>query len=98
MLRTIMTALVLIGIAHPAYAWWNPDWAYRKKITLNTSDAGAAIKETLNQVPIAVRLHAGNIPFADIKEEGADLRFVSGDDKTPLKHHVESFDLANELA
>ena len=39
-----------------------------------------------------IRLHSGNFDFADAKEDGSDLRFVAGDDKTPLKFHIESFD------
>ena len=29
---------------------------------------------------------------AQAKDDGSDLRFVAGDDKTPLKHHVEKYD------
>jgi biopolymer transport protein ExbB len=45
-----------------------------------------------------VRLHTGNFPFAEAHMDGHDLRFVDGDDKTPLKYHVELFDGLNELA
>ncbi len=41
---------------------------------------------------VLVRLHVGNFRFAPAKEDGSDLRFVAGDDKTPLKHHIEKFD------
>jgi biopolymer transport protein ExbB len=46
----------------------------------------------------AVRLHTGNFLFADAKADGSDIRFVAADDKTPLKHHIEVFDAANQLA
>ncbi len=39
-----------------------------------------------------MRLHVGNFRFGGAKEDGGDLRFVAGDDKTPLKHHVEKYD------
>jgi len=41
---------------------------------------------------VLVRLHVGNFRFGSAKDDGSDLRFVAGDDKTPLKHHIEKFD------
>jgi biopolymer transport protein ExbB len=81
-----------------ALAWWNADWSYRKKVMLNTTPTGVDVKQTLGNAVLLVRLHTGNMAFVDLKEDGGDLRFVSGDDKLPLKHHIESFDPINELA
>lgn len=81
-----------------AHAWWNADWSYRKKVMLNTTPAGVDVKQTLGNAVVLVRLHTGNMAFVDLKEDGGDLRFVSGDDKLPLKHHIEFFDPINELA
>jgi biopolymer transport protein ExbB len=55
-------------------------------------------KETLNSMPVAVRLHAGNFTFTEAKPDGSDLRFVAGDDKTVLKYAIERFDSANGIA
>ncbi len=95
------TWLALLLAVFPAisHAWWNDDWAYRKKLTLDTTATGAGIQTTLDDVPVLVRLHTGNFNyFLDVMPEGADLRFVAGDDKTPLKYHVEKFDAINEMA
>jgi len=81
-----------------ASAWWNPDWSQRRKIVVNTTSAGADIKESLSLITVPVRLHTGNFIFSDAKPDGSDLRFVAVDDKTPLKHFVETFDAVNELA
>jgi biopolymer transport protein ExbB len=81
-----------------AQAWWNPEWTARRKITLDTSAAGANLAAAASNVPVLIRLHTGNFPFADADMDGKDLRFVDGDDKTPLKFHVELFDGVNELA
>ncbi|NVO18002.1 MAG: DUF2341 domain-containing protein [Rhodoplanes sp.] len=78
--------------AGSAQAWWNDEWSMRKKITVDTAPSGAAVNEPVGTVPLLVRLHVGNFRFAAAKEDGADLRFVAGDDKTPLKHHVEKWD------
>lgn len=83
---------VLALLPAPAYAWWNGDWAQREKITLDASGTGAAINDPIGATPILVRLHSGNFKFDKAKQDGSDLRFVAGDDKTPLKFHVEKFD------
>src|SRR5215470_13284018 len=99
-MRCLLTLFLglLLTCAQAHAAWWNADWSFRKKVTLDTSDKGAATKENLGQFPLLVRLHTGNFAFSDTREDGADLRFVADDDKTPLKHHIESYDSANELA
>ena len=81
-----------------ASAWWNKDWTQRTRVTLNTSAQGLETKEPATAVAVAVRLHSGNFDFVSAKEDGADLRVVAGDDKTPLKFSVERFDGINELA
>jgi biopolymer transport protein ExbB len=81
-----------------AAAWWNDAWSYRVAISLDTTAVGAGIDSTLMDVPVLVKLHTGNFQdFFILKEDLADLRFIGGDDKTPLKFHVESFDLINQL-
>ncbi|WP_024506328.1 DUF2341 domain-containing protein [Bradyrhizobium sp. ARR65] len=76
----------------PAKAWWNDEWQLRKKITIDTSAAGGNITDQIGSTAVLVRLHAGNFRFAATKDDGSDLRFVAGDDKTPLKFHIERYD------
>lgn len=90
-----LLGLLLLLLPGISQAWWNADWAQRKKITITPP---ADLKQPLTQVVVPVRLHTGNFVFVDAKEDGADLRFVAGDDKTPLKFHIERFDGINELA
>jgi biopolymer transport protein ExbB len=85
-------AATLTLLPSPARAWWNDDWQLRKKITIDTSAAGDNITDTIGSVPVLIRLHAGNFRFSATKDDGSDLRFVAGDDKTPLKFHIERFD------
>jgi biopolymer transport protein ExbB len=92
---TIVLHFVLLFLLLPltANAWWNDDWDYRKKITLDTSQDGVPIDARLANVPVTVRLHSGNFPyFLDVKPDASDMRFIAADDTTPLKHHVEVFD------
>jgi biopolymer transport protein ExbB len=90
----VMLLLVLMAVLwpRPASAWWNDQWTLRKKITIDTGQSGAGISDAIGTAPILVRLHVGNFRFGAAKEDGGDLRFIAGDDKTPLKHHVEKYD------
>jgi len=95
----IFALLAILLSPNLAHAWWNAEWQFRKEITLDASATGQPISGTATEVPVLVRLHTANFGyFVDLAEGGADLRFVLGDDKTPLKHHVEKFDAVNEMA
>ena len=80
---------VLPGIAN---AWWQNDWSYRKAITIDASAKGANLAESAGRVPLLIRLHSGNFQFDGLADNGADIRFVAADDKTPLNYHVEQYD------
>ena len=95
----IWTMLLLFSLmAGDAAAWWNDGWQYRKKITIDTTATGADIKENLIEVPVLIRLHTGNFDFSSAQAEGNDIRFVSSDDTKLLKHHIERFDIIDEMA
>ncbi|MFN0160010.1 MAG: DUF2341 domain-containing protein [Burkholderiales bacterium] len=99
MLRLVSFLLIALALLPAsAHAWWNKDWTGRKQITLNTSESGLVTKQALTQIVVPVRLNTGNFSFADAKEDGSDIRFVGGDDKTPLKYHIEQFDGVSEIA
>jgi biopolymer transport protein ExbB len=92
-------ALLLSLIApHAARAWWNADWDFRKKIVLNTGTAGIPADDGFAQSPILLRLHAGNFRFLDMQDDGAALRIIAADDRTPLPFHIDHYDWVNELA
>jgi biopolymer transport protein ExbB len=96
--RPLVLALlgaIFLFNAVPSFAWWNADWTNRTKVTINGGAAGIA--GAVAQAPVLVRLHTGNFSFLDAKQDGSDLRFVAGDDKTPLKYHIEKWDALNEL-
>ena len=94
----ILSGLLLAFVAvltlspSPAKAWWNDDWQLRKKITIDASASGANITDPIGAATALIRLHVGNFRFDSAKDDGSDLRFVSSDDKTPLKHHIETYD------
>src|ERR1700755_3157014 len=94
--RLLLTiCLLLLGGAwgQDARAWWNNDWEFRKEITFDLSPAGADIAGGPTDVPVLIRLSLANFQyFADAKQDGSDFVFISADDKTPLKSHIERFD------
>lgn len=88
--RMLFPLLLLIG-SPPVYAsWWSHDWSFRKQINLSPQDAG--VSADVNNAVVLVRLHEGVMNFADANADGSDIRFVAGDDKTPLHYHIERFD------
>jgi biopolymer transport protein ExbB len=88
----VLVLLAQCAFVRPALAWWNSDWPYRMKIDADTTAKGANIGSALGHVQILLRLHNGNFNFATAKEDGSDLRLVSGDDRTPLHFQIEKFD------
>ena len=86
----LVVSLILLPSA--AQAWWNEDWPLRKLLTVDTSPQGADIAEPVGAMPLLVRLHPGNFNFAAANQDGSDLRFIAGDDKTPLAYHIEHWD------
>lgn len=94
MRRIVLLLLALASTLLPglAQAWWQPDWAYRKPVTIDAGPQGGAIGGDAGRTPVLLRLHTGNFSFEGVNESGADLRFVAGDDKTVLNHQIEQFD------
>ena len=94
MRRILFLSLTLLSTLVPslAHAWWQPDWAYRKPVTIDAGPQGGAIGGDAGRTPVLVRLHTGNFSFQGVSDNGADLRFVAADDKTVLNHQVEQFD------
>jgi biopolymer transport protein ExbB len=91
--RLLLVAAVAAGASPgPASAWWNGEWTGRKQLQLDTSAAGINVTEPIGATAVLIRLHTGNFRFEAAKEDGSDLRFVAGDDKTPLKHHLERYE------
>jgi len=100
LIRRIVLAVVLVLLLpHSALAWWDDNWAFRKPLTLDATGAGAGTAASIEETAVLVRLHVGNFGyFADAKPDGSDIRFIAGDDKTPLAFHIESWDPTSGMA
>ena len=80
-------------------SWWNSDWSNRVKIDADAGPKAANIGEPIGRTQILIRLTQGNFKFDSAKQDGSDIRFVAGDDKTPLHYHIEKWDgLVDQVA
>jgi biopolymer transport protein ExbB len=91
-LAAVLVLFLLAPGAAQAGTWWQKEWPYRKQLTIDTTSKGVPVSQTIGRAPLLIRLHSGNFQFDDAAENGADLRFVAADDKTPIAYHIESFD------
>lgn len=91
-IKGLFAAALLAQCANPLCAWWNSDWASRRKVTIDPAAAGLASGDAIGGTAVLLRLHDGNFNFAALTADGADLRFVAEDDKTVLPHHIEKMD------
>ncbi|WP_052215409.1 MotA/TolQ/ExbB proton channel family protein [Sphingomonas sp. ERG5] len=99
MIKKYLTAALLLVAAVPAVAasgWGNAAWQERRKVTLDSRPIRGLTQE-VKRAPVLVRLHSGVLDFSQVRPDGGDLRFVAGDDKTPLNYHIERFDPVAEL-
>lgn len=98
-MRFFLPIILLSLLSSQAMAWWNEDWPYRLPIKIDTTATGANLVQTTTDAPVLIRLHSANFEdFFLLQESLSDVRFIAGDDQTPLSFHVESFDLINQLA
>lgn len=82
----------------PAHAWWNKDWTYRKAVTVDTSPSGLNVSGPIGRTVVLVKLTSGNFTFTEALQNGADIRVVDSDDKTPLPFHIERYDATTGIA
>lgn len=92
-LRMILALIVsAVIMTTPAHAWWNKDWKYRKAVTVDTSPSGLNVSGQIGRTVLLVKLTSGNFTFTEAMQNGADIRIVDADDKTPLPFHIERYD------
>jgi biopolymer transport protein ExbB len=89
----------LVSAGSAQASWWNADWQNRVKIDADNGPKGANVGEAIGRTQVLIRLTQGNFKFDSAKQDGSDLRFVAGDDKTPLHYHIEKWDgLVDQVA
>ncbi len=93
MKRLILAGLLALGgCAESGTSWWQKDWPARQPVTIDTTSTGVNVSGPIGRTPVLLRLHSGNFDFGTSADNGADLRVLAADNKTPLTYHIEAFD------
>ncbi|PNX47705.1 MAG: hypothetical protein BV459_03880 [Thermoplasmata archaeon M11B2D] len=94
-LVTYLISILLIGTIVPPInttsvdTWWNPQWNYRKLLTMNTT----RISGTLLNFPVLIQLTDSDLA-AHAQPTGDDLVFVLyNDNVTTLAHEIEYYNI-----
>ncbi|MFN0058933.1 MAG: DUF2341 domain-containing protein [Planctomycetota bacterium] len=66
--------------------WWNPAWAYRRRISIDATTVG----ENLSNFVCLVRIDAAQIDTSAFAPSGADLRFVAADGSS-LPYEIDNW-------
>jgi len=89
----LLALLALGGCSESGSGWWQKDWPSRSPVTIDTTATGTSLSGPIGRTPVLLRLHSGNFSFGGSADNGADLRIVAADNKSPLTFHIESFDV-----
>ena len=90
MIAWFVIGLILIPRWQPVQAaWYNVNWNYRKKITIdNTKVSGSA---NLSNFPVLINLSSDNDLKNNAQADGDDILFTSSDGTTKLDHEIEKY-------
>jgi hypothetical protein len=87
----LIALLALFSFATSAQAaWYDSNWQYRKKLTIDYTKVGA----TLSHFPVLVSLSSDSDLAAHARSDGYDILFTSSDGTTKLDHEIESYTTA----
>ena len=96
--RLLITLMMLVGFSSPAMAWWDESYEFRKPVEIDTSPSGVNVSGPIGRTVVLVKLTSGNFTFTSALDNGADIRFVDKDDKTPLPFQIDSYDAKTGIA
>ncbi len=96
-LAVVLFTDVVIDSAGPFVLNPYSAWKYSARISLNTTESGANVPETLLNFPLLVRLTAADIDFSQPKKEGEDIR-ITKSDNSALPYEMEYWDSASAQA
>jgi len=75
-----------------AAAWWDTDWDYKVKITIDQTKVDA----DLTDFPVLVYLNSARINWVHVQDDLDDLRFLDSTEMTVLKAELEKYALNSE--
>jgi hypothetical protein len=68
-------------------AWYNSNWQYRKKLTIDSTKVGA----TLSSFPVLVSLTSDSDLAGRARSDGYDILFTSSNGTSKLDHEIEKY-------
>ena len=90
--QIIVSAIILSLVFIPSVAygevWYNVDWQFAKKITINST----LVNGTFTNFPIVVNITDADLLAGVSDPNGLDIVFVTIDNETKLNHDIESYD------
>lgn len=81
------TGSQIITIGSGVSDWYDPNWIYRKSITIDSDD----VDEVLTDFPVLVYLDSDRVNWSYVQDDLDDLRFISNDNETVLDYEIESY-------
>jgi len=95
-IRLVPLALIIvfvIGVIGPVPAradpgWYDTDWQYRKKITINSANVSGSTN--LTDFPVLISVVDSDL-IGKTMSNGDDIIFTAGDEVTRLSHEIESY-------
>ena len=99
-MKRLACVLILLALLPAvASAWWNEEWSFKKKITLDMQQLKQGSVSPPDGAFALIRLHTGNfLSFMELSDQGKDIRLLAEDEATPLKFYIEKLDPINEMA
>ncbi len=87
LLAALVLAVLVPGTARANPGWYDSNWQYRKKITINSANVSA----DLTDFPVLISLASDSDLRDDALNNGDDILFTKADEVTQLSHEIESF-------
>ena len=91
--RLVLIAIFVLpaigtGAARADPGWYDTTWAYRKKITIDSTKVAA----NLTNFPALINLSSDTDLANDAQNDGDDILFTASDGTSKLSHELEKFD------
>jgi hypothetical protein len=79
---------------NPPQDWWDEDYQFRTKFTVDHTKIGADITD----FRLCVILTSSNFQFSEARQDGFDIRVIADDNETRLEHDLVYFNQSGEYA
>jgi len=87
LILALIFPVIVPGIARANPGWYDTDWQYRKKITINSAN----VSDNLTNFPVLISLSDPDL-ITKALANGDDIVFTAADEVTRLSHEIEKFD------